>query len=235
MRPGVRRAEGRTGAALGSDRERRRLLRRAHRRDATTSRRRRSSTRRSSIRPSTSSWSTRGSGRALELGIGTGRIALPLARRGVPVHGIELSNAMAAKLRAKPGAEDVGVTIGDFATTTVEGSFSLAYLVYNTIMNLHDAGGAGRVLPQRGGASRTGRALRHRGHDPGATAAPARRDLPRLRRPRGRLGHRRVRRREPGPRVAPPGGRRTGTSRRSRSRSATSGPPSSTSWRSSPG
>ena len=77
-----------------------------------------------------------GSGRALELGIGTGRIALPLAQRGVPVHGIELSKAMAARLRAKPGAEDIGVTIGDFATTTVDGKFSLAYLVFNTILNL---------------------------------------------------------------------------------------------------
>jgi SAM-dependent methyltransferase len=77
-----------------------------------------------------------GGGRALELGIGTGRIALPLAQRGVPVHGIELSKAMAARLRAKPGGEDVGVTIGDFATTTVPGTFSLAYLVFNTIANL---------------------------------------------------------------------------------------------------
>ncbi len=77
-----------------------------------------------------------GSGRALELGIGTGRIGLPLAQRGVPVHGIELSMAMAARLRAKPGAEHVGVTIGDFATTRVEGEFSVAYLVFNTIMNL---------------------------------------------------------------------------------------------------
>jgi SAM-dependent methyltransferase len=77
-----------------------------------------------------------GSGRALELGIGTGRIALPLARRGVPVHGIELSNAMAARLRAKPGGEDIGVTIGDFATTTADGTFSVAYLVFNTISNL---------------------------------------------------------------------------------------------------
>ncbi len=77
-----------------------------------------------------------GSGRALELGIGTGRIALPLARRGVPVHGIELSRAMVARLRAKPGGEGVGVTIGDFATTTVEGTFSVGYLVFNTIMNL---------------------------------------------------------------------------------------------------
>jgi SAM-dependent methyltransferase len=76
------------------------------------------------------------SGRALELGIGTGRIALPLAQRGVPVHGIELSKAMVARLRAKPGGEDIGVTIGDFATTAVDGTFSLAYLVFNTIMNL---------------------------------------------------------------------------------------------------
>ena len=77
-----------------------------------------------------------GSGRALELGIGTGRIALPLAQRGVPVHGIELSKAMAARLRGKPGAEHIGVTIGDFATTSVGGTFSVAYLVFNTIMNL---------------------------------------------------------------------------------------------------
>ena len=77
-----------------------------------------------------------GEGRALELGIGTGRIALPLARRGVPVHGIELSKAMASKLRAKPGGDDIGVTIGDFATMTVDGTFSLAYLVFNTISNL---------------------------------------------------------------------------------------------------
>jgi SAM-dependent methyltransferase len=77
-----------------------------------------------------------GNGRALELGIGTGRIALPLAQRGVPVHGIELSNAMAARLRAKPGGEEIGVTIGDFATTTVDGTFAVAYLVFNTIMNL---------------------------------------------------------------------------------------------------
>ena len=77
-----------------------------------------------------------GDGRALELGIGTGRIALPLAHRGVPVHGIDLSHAMVARLRAKPGGEEIGVTIGDFATTTVDGSFSLAYLVFNTIMNL---------------------------------------------------------------------------------------------------
>jgi SAM-dependent methyltransferase len=77
-----------------------------------------------------------GSGRALELGIGTGRIALPLAQRGVPVHGIELSQAMVARLRAKPGSEDIGVTIGDFATASADGEFSVAYLVFNTISNL---------------------------------------------------------------------------------------------------
>jgi SAM-dependent methyltransferase len=77
-----------------------------------------------------------GDGAALELGIGTGRIALPLARRGVRVHGIDLSEAMVAKLREKPGGEEIGVTIGDFATTTVDGTFSLAYLVFNTIGNL---------------------------------------------------------------------------------------------------
>ncbi len=77
-----------------------------------------------------------GGGRALELGIGTGRIAIPLAKRGVKVHGIELSKAMVERLRTKPGGEDIGVTIGDFATATVGGAFSVAYLVFNTIMNL---------------------------------------------------------------------------------------------------
>ena len=77
-----------------------------------------------------------GDGRALELGIGTGRIALPLAARGVEVHGIDLSRAMVAQLRAKPGGEGIPVAIGDFATTRVDGTFRLAYLVFNTIMNL---------------------------------------------------------------------------------------------------
>jgi SAM-dependent methyltransferase len=77
-----------------------------------------------------------GDGAALELGIGTGRIALPLAERGVPVHGIDLSEAMVARLRAKPGAERIGVTVGDFATTSVDGRFAVVYLVFNTIGNL---------------------------------------------------------------------------------------------------
>ena len=58
-----------------------------------------------------------GEGRALEFAIGTGRIALPLAQRGVAVHGIDMSNAMVARMRAKPGGEDIDVTIGDFSTT----------------------------------------------------------------------------------------------------------------------
>ena len=77
-----------------------------------------------------------GDGAALELGIGTGRIALPLAGRGVRVCGIDLSEAMVVRLRAKPGADDIDVTVGDFATTRVDGTFSLAYLVFNTIGNL---------------------------------------------------------------------------------------------------
>jgi len=77
-----------------------------------------------------------GSGAALELGIGTGRIALPLSERGVTVHGIDLSPAMVDKLRSKPGAERISVTVGDFATTKVDHTFTLVYLVYNTIENL---------------------------------------------------------------------------------------------------
>src|SRR5580698_645729 len=77
-----------------------------------------------------------GQGRALEFAVGTGRIALPLAARGVPVHGIDMSRAMLARLRAKPGGDAIGVRLGDFATTRVPGTFSVVYLVFNTIMNL---------------------------------------------------------------------------------------------------
>ena len=75
-------------------------------------------------------------GGALEFGIGTGRIALPLAARGVRVAGIDSSEAMVSRLRAKPGGESIAVAIGDFATTRVDGQFSLVYLVFNTIFNL---------------------------------------------------------------------------------------------------
>ncbi len=77
-----------------------------------------------------------GDGAALEFGVGTGRVALPLSERGVSVHGIDISDPMLDQLRAKRGAEKIGLTTGDFATTRVDGSFRLAYLVFNTITNL---------------------------------------------------------------------------------------------------
>src|SRR5215207_8854534 len=75
-------------------------------------------------------------GPALELAIGTGRIALPLAARGVRVDGIDFSPAMVAKLRAKPGGDQIAVTIGDFADVSVPGAYQLIYVVYNTLFNL---------------------------------------------------------------------------------------------------
>jgi SAM-dependent methyltransferase len=77
-----------------------------------------------------------GAGPALEFGVGTGRVALALSGRGVPVYGIELSSYMVERLRAKPGADSVRVTIGDMTTTRVAGVFSLVYLVANAIMNV---------------------------------------------------------------------------------------------------
>ena len=77
-----------------------------------------------------------GRGAALEFGIGTGRLALPLSSRGIPVQGIELSPAMVDEMRTKAGGDDIEVSIGNFATTRAGGAFSLVYLVRNTIMNL---------------------------------------------------------------------------------------------------
>jgi SAM-dependent methyltransferase len=77
-----------------------------------------------------------GEGAALEFAVGTGRIALPLAERGVRVAGIDNSEAMVARLRDKPGAEQVDAVVGDMAATRVDGEFSLVYLVFNTIFNL---------------------------------------------------------------------------------------------------
>jgi SAM-dependent methyltransferase len=74
-------------------------------------------------------------GGAVELAIGTGRIALPLAQRGVRVAGIDLSEDMVTQLRKRPGGADIPVAIGDYATTRVDGTFSLAYIVYNSINN----------------------------------------------------------------------------------------------------
>jgi SAM-dependent methyltransferase len=75
-------------------------------------------------------------GRALELGIGTGRVALPLAARGVAVEGIDASEAMVAKLREKPGGEDIPVSIGDFADVAVEGTYRLVYVPFTTFFAL---------------------------------------------------------------------------------------------------
>src|SRR4051794_2254400 len=82
-----------------------------------------------------------GDGAALEFAIGTGRIAVPLAERGVRVAGIDTSEAMLARLRAKPGAERIDARAGDMASTRVEGEFSLVYLVFNTIFNLTEQDG----------------------------------------------------------------------------------------------
>jgi SAM-dependent methyltransferase len=91
-------------------------------------------------------------GRALELAIGTGRIALPLAERGVRVHGIDLSQAMVKRLRAKPGGKRIPVVIGDMTTASIgePGSFSLVYLLYNTIENVTTQ--AGQVAAFRSAA-----------------------------------------------------------------------------------
>ena len=102
----------------------------------TTSTRRACSIRPWSSRPSTRLAELAGDGRALEFAIGTGRIALPLAERGVRVAGIDNSEAMLARLREKPGAERIEAIAGDMAATRVDGEFSLVYLVFNTIFNL---------------------------------------------------------------------------------------------------
>jgi SAM-dependent methyltransferase len=90
-------------------------------------------------------------GRALELAIGTGRIGLPLAARGIEVAGIELSSAMLARLRAKPGGDAIEVVVGDMTSERVAGSFSLVYLVFNTIENV--TAQAGQVAVFRNAAA----------------------------------------------------------------------------------
>lgn len=77
-----------------------------------------------------------GSGPALELAIGTGRIALPLAARGIRVDGIDISPAMVEQLRAKPGGDEISVTVGDFADVSASGTYRLVYVVFNTLFNL---------------------------------------------------------------------------------------------------
>jgi SAM-dependent methyltransferase len=75
-------------------------------------------------------------GPALEFAAGTGRVTLPLSARGIALHGLELSPHMAEQLRAKPGADAVGMTVGDMTTTRVTGTFKLVYVVANSIMNV---------------------------------------------------------------------------------------------------
>jgi SAM-dependent methyltransferase len=75
-------------------------------------------------------------GPALELAVGTGRIALPLAARGIRVDGIDQSAAMVARLRAKPGGDAIAVTMGDYADVAVDGTYALVFVVYNTLYNL---------------------------------------------------------------------------------------------------
>ena len=77
-----------------------------------------------------------GGGKVLELAIGTGRVAIPLAARGLAVHGLEASEEMVAELREKPGGSAIPVEIGDMAEVRVKGTFDLIYLVFNTIFNL---------------------------------------------------------------------------------------------------
>ena len=169
-----------------------------------------------------------GDGRALEFAIGTGRIGLPLRRRGVEVHGIELSRAMLEHLRRKEGGDTIPVTVGDMTTARADGAFRLVYLVYNTIMNVTTQ--AGQVAVFRNAAAHL---------EPGGAfvievGVP---DLQRL--PFGEtfrvfdfserhIGHRRVRRRQPGPDLAPLRRPRRRDPRARRGRSATSGPRSST-------
>ena len=87
-----------------------------------------------------------GGGRVLELAIGTGRVAVPLAALRVEVHGIELSTAMVRRLRAKPAGEAIPVTIGDMTSARADGPFSLVYLVFNTIMNVTSQAGQVEVF-----------------------------------------------------------------------------------------
>ncbi|MFI7292217.1 class I SAM-dependent DNA methyltransferase [Streptomyces anulatus] len=119
-----------------------------------------------------------GEGRILELGVGTGRIALPLARRGFDVHGIEASTAMAARLRAKPGGNNVHVTLGDFADVPVEGTFSLILVVGGTLFELASHESLQRCLIASADRLTPGGALVLDAHVPEALAVAAASGVP---------------------------------------------------------
>ena len=137
-----------------------------------------------------------GTGAALEFGIGTGRIALPLSRRGVRVHGIELSEPMITQLRALDAASNIGVTLGDFATATVDGTFSLVYLLRNTITNLTTQDEQVECFRNAARHLAAGRLLRHRELRARAAPHPAGRDDPCLYGNADARGCGRVRRRQ---------------------------------------
>ena len=112
-------------------------------------------------------------GSVLEFAVGTGRVALPLSARGVPVHGIELSPYMVEQLRRKPGADAVSATIGDMTTTKVAGPFTLVYLVANTIMNVTTQDEQVAVFENAASPPGTGRVLRHRARRSATATAAA--------------------------------------------------------------
>ena len=149
-------------------------------------------------------------GNALELAVGTGRVALPLAARGVRVHGIDLSEAMLARLRAKPGADEVTTTTGDMTSTRVPGRFELVYLVFNTVSNVTTQ--AGQVAVFENAAAH----LVPGGRFVVELLVPQLQRIPHGERfhvfttDRGARRHRRVRRRHPADVVAPLPARRPG-------------------------
>jgi SAM-dependent methyltransferase len=121
-----------------------------------------------------------GDGRALEFAIGTGRIALPLAERGVRVAGIDNSQAMLARLSEKPGSERIDANVGDMAATRIDGDLSLVYLVFNTNLQPDRAGRPGRLLRERRGPPAKRWEVRDRGTRARASTAAARPDRPAL-------------------------------------------------------
>ena len=114
-------------------------------------------------------------GSVLELGVGTGRLALPLAARGLDVHGVDASPAMVERLRAKPGGGAVHVTLGDFADVDVDvpGGFALAFVAFNTLFNLTTAEAQQRCFTNVAGRLRPGGAFVLEAFVPDADAAPA--------------------------------------------------------------